>query len=195
MKRICTILTLVFILAVLPQPAMVLAGGYLLEAFGEAIPQEDGYLLVAGLGPADDDWGEILLYIHDAEIYDLHTGLAIEPEDIYGGDSVRVVYEPALNNSGRAVMVYLHAGEIGAADFVVEVSDNIWYSNEGCVFVTSDGKYRIILDENTLLLDDYGYEMSFDEIVPGMEMFVWASFVTASFPGQVVPDKIVLLRD
>jgi len=167
------------------------------ETLGEAIPQEDGFLLVSGIGLTEDAWDEILLYIDEAEVYDLQTGFAVGPADIYEGDTVRVAYKPLDQIAGdfpiaEALEVFIHAGEPGSADFMVVVSDNIWYSDEGCVFVTLDGKYRIVLDEDTLLLDSYGYEMFFEEITAGMEMFVWANFVTASFPGQVIPDKVVL---
>ena len=185
MKRLAVCFALIFAY----MTSSVMAYGHVMETLGEAIPRGDGYLLVSGIGLTEGAFDEVLLYIGDADVYDLLTGFSISPEDIYEGDSVRVVYE-----SDQALEIYLHAGEQDAADFMVVVSDNIWYSEDGCAFVTIDGKYRITLLEDTLLYDAYGYEMSWEEIVPGMEMFVWASFVTASFPGQVVPDKIVILR-
>jgi len=171
-----------------------MAYGYYMEILGEAIPRDDGFLLVSGIGLTEDAWDEVLLYIDEAEIYDLMTGFTIGPEDIYEGDCIRVVYESADADYplARALEIYVHAGEPRAADFMVVVSDNIWYSDEGCVFVTMDGKYRITLTDDTLLFDGHGYEIAYDEIATGMEMFVWAAFVTASFPGQVLPDKIVL---
>ena len=192
MKKTLAILILAIFMACTSFPVM--AYDYYSEILGEAIPREDGLLLVSGIGLTDDAWDEVLLYIDDAEIYDLRTGFAIEPNDIYEGDCIRAVYEPGWDGVSSALIIYVNAGEQDAADFMVVVSDNIWYADEGCVFVTLDGKYRITLEEGTLLLDSYGFEMSWDEIVPGMEMFVWAAFVTASFPGQVVPDKIVLLN-
>ena len=181
-KAIC----LAIILAIIPINTLAYSDFY--ETIGEAIAVEDGYLLVSGIGLTDGAQDEVLLFIGGAEIYDLRTGFPMDPNNIRQGDSLRVAYD----TEGSALEVYVHAGEVGSADFMVVVSGNIWYSDEGCVFVTIDGKYRIILDEDTLLLDSYGYEMSWDEIEPGMEMFVWAAFVTASFPGQVIPDKIVL---
>ena len=88
----------------------------------------------------------------------------------------------------------LSIGDEDAAVFMVVVSDNIWYSDEGCFFITADGKYSVSLEADTLLLDRFGYEITFDDIVPGTEMFVWACFVTASVPGQVFPDKIILIN-
>ena len=184
MKKLCLSLCLAFILATI---SPVVAYGYFMETLGEVIFLEDGSILVSGIGLTEDASDEVVLFIDKAEIFDLRTGFAMDAADICEGDTVRVVYE-----SDYALEIYIHAGEQNAADFMVVVSDNIWYSDEGCVFVTIDGKYRITLSEDTLLFDEYGYEMSFDEIVPGMEMFVWAAIVTASFPGQVVPDKIVL---
>lgn len=160
-----------------------------METLGEVISLEDGFLLVSGIGLTEDAFDEVLLYISEAEVYDLQTGFAISPSDIYEGDCIRAVYEPC----GQAIEIYINVGEPRSADFMVVVSDNIWYSDDGCSFVTLDGKYRITLTEETRLYDSYGYEMSFEEITPGMEMFVWAAIVTASFPGQVIPDKIVLL--
>jgi len=196
MKNLCTLLMLTVFLACMP--SLVMAYDYYHETLGEAIPTEDGLLLVSGISLTENAWDEVLLCIANAEIYDLRSGFVINPNDIYEGDCVRVVY--ALDGVGtghplaQALMVYVHAGEQDAADLMVVVSDNIWYSDEGCVFVTLDGKYRVTLSADILLLDSHGYEISCDEIVPGMEMFVWAAFVTASFPGQVIPDKIVLLE-
>ena len=197
MKKIYTALCIALMLALLP--GSVSAYSCFQEILGEAIPREDGLLFVSGIGLTDDAWNEILLCIKDAEIYNLRTGFKIEAYDIFEGDIVRVVYEADSQlNSGKsfaqAVIIYTHAGEPESADFMVVVSDNIWYSDEGCSFVTTDGKYRVTLTDESLLLDEYGFEISYEEIIPGMEMFVWASFVTASFPGQVIPDKIVLIR-
>ena len=193
-RKICMALCLALIFANVPSP--VKAYGYFLETIGEAIPGGDGFLLVSGIGLTEDSWDEVLLRVEGAEVFDLRTGFALSPQDITEGDTLRVVYEPIQSDypMARALTIYVHAGEADTADFMVVVSDNIWYSNEGCAFVTVDGKYRITLTDDSLLMDKNGYEMSYDEIVPGMEMFVWATFVTASFPGQVIPDKIVLLR-
>ncbi|MCL2400584.1 MAG: hypothetical protein FWC91_12675 [Defluviitaleaceae bacterium] len=199
-KKVCVTVLIMAVLSLSLLPFYsdsVMAYGYFMETLGQAIPQDDGYLYVLGIGLTDDAWDEVLLYIYDAEIYDLRTGFSINSNEIYEGDYVRVVYEPDWTNvdypMAQALVIYVHAGEPNTADFVVAVSDNIWYSSEGCVFVTMDGKYRFTITEDTLLLDRYGHEISFEDIVPGMEMFVWAAFVTASFPGQVIPDKIVLL--
>ena len=160
-----------------------------METLGEAIPQNNGYLHISGIALTDNAFDEILLYIGDAEVYDLRTGFAINKDDILEGDQVRVVYQ-----DDQALEIYVHAGDPTAADFMVVVSDNIWYAEDGCVFVTIDGKYRITLTEETQLFDSFGYDISWDDIEPGMEMFVWAAFLTASFPGQIIPDKIVLIE-
>lgn len=187
MRKFFTALCLAVVLAV--SPSAVLAYGYIMETLGEAILRDDGLLHVVGMGLTDGAADDVLLYIDDAEIYDLRTGFVVTPGHIADGDFIRVVYD-----SDQALEIYTNVGAPDAADFMVVVSGNIWYSDEGCAFVTIDGKYRVNLTAETQLYDGYGYEMSFEEIVPGMEMFVWASFVTASFPGQVIPDKIVLLR-
>jgi len=158
------------------------------ETLGEAISLEGGYLHISGIRLTDDAWDEVFLYIGDAEIFDLRTGFVIGVDEIYEGDTVRVVYL-----EDQALEIYVHAGDPVAADFMVAVSDNIWYSDEACIFVTIDGKYRITITEETLVMDGLGYEISWEEIEPGMEMFVWAAFLTASFPGQIIPDKIVLI--
>ena len=173
----------------------VVAYHYYVETIGEAIPTKDGYLLVSGMGLTDGAYDQVLLCTKEAEIFDLRTGFLIEMQNICEGDCVRVMYDPSLLNYDgitQAMEVFVHAGEIGSADFMVVASENIWYSNGNCSFMTTDGKYRIIIDEETLLLDGLGYEMPWEDIEPGMEMFVWAAVVTASFPGQVIPDKIVL---
>jgi len=175
----------------------VMAYPYYLETYGEAVPRADGLLHVFGVALTDDAWDEVVLDMGHAEVYDLRTGFISTVWDIYEGDAVRAVYEPNYSIDGlplaRAVTVYLHAGEPDAADLRLTVSDNIRYTNEACAFVTPDGKYRVTLTDDTLLLDGYGYQLSFYDIEPGMEMFVWASSVTASFPGQLFPDKVVLL--
>jgi len=166
----------------------VKAYGYM-ETLGEAALQGDGCLFVSGIGLTDGAYDEIYLYIKNAEIYDLRSGFAMTWEEILTGDQVRVVYDEE-----QAFEIYVHTGDSAAADFMVVVSDNIWQEEDGCVFVTADGKYRITLTEETQLFDNFGYEISCDDIEPGMEMFVWAAFLTASFPGQIIPDKIVLLE-
>ena len=186
MKKICHMLCLVFIIMYTSGPVMAYSG--FMEILGEVTLLEEDTILVTGIGLTENARDEVILYTDEAEIYDLKTGFAIKPSDIYEGDCVRVIYE-----ADTALEIYVHAGEQGAADFMVVVSDNIWYSDDSCTFVTIDGKYRITLESGTLLLDEYGYEISAEEIIPGMEMFVWAAFVTASFPGQVIPDKVVLL--
>ena len=178
-------------------PKLAIAYDHYFETLGEAIPTEDGLLLVSGISLTEGSWDEVLLCIEKAEIYDLRSGFAINFNDIYEGDCVRVVYKfdetDISYSAAHALIVYAHVGEQDSADLIIVVSDNIWYSDEGCVFVTLDGKYRVTLSEDTLLLDSNGYDVSYDDIAPGMEMFVWADFVTASFPGQVIPDKIVVL--
>jgi len=166
----------------------VRAYGYM-ETLGEANPQGYGYLHVSGVWLTDGAYDEVSLYVGNAEVYDLRSGFAIGWEEISAGDQIRVVYE-----GEHAFEIYVHAGDPRAADFMVVVSDNIWHEEDGCVFVTIDGKYRITLTEETLLFDSFGYEISWDDIEPGMEMFVWAAFLTASFPGQIMPDKIVLVE-
>jgi len=164
------------------------AYGYM-ETLGEVTPQGDGYLHVSGIGLTDGAFDEILFYAGNAEVYDLRSYFVMSWEEILAGDQVRVVYE-----GDKAFEIYVHAGDSMAADFMVVVSDNIWHEDDGCVFVTIDGKYRITLTEETQLFDSLGYEISWDDIEPGMEMFVWAAFLTASFPGQIIPDKIVLIE-
>jgi len=188
---------MVVFLSCVPGHVTMYAYDQYFETLGEAIPTEDGLLLVSGISLTEDSLDEVLLCIEEADIFDLRSGFAVHAGDIYEGDCVRVVYAldaaDMWHTVAKALMVYVHAGEQDAADLMIVVSDNIWYSDGGCAFVTLDGKYRVTLSEDTVLLDRYGHEISYDEIVPGMEMFVWAAFVTASFPGQVIPDKIVLL--
>ena len=186
MKKIYLALVMATALAFIPMQAA--AVGHYMETLGEAILREDGLLQVTGIGLTENAFDEVLLYFDEADVYDLQTGFAIRPEDIREGDYIRVGYCPA----SVAYEIFVHAGEPGSADFMVMVSDNIWYNDDSCAFVTMDGKYRITLTEETMLLDEYGNSLSYDEISPGLEMFVWASFVTASFPGLVMPDKIVL---
>jgi len=183
MKKLFFPLLIATILLLLP----VRVYGYM-ETLGEAISLEGGYLHISGIRLTDDAWDEVFLYIGDAEIFDLRTGFPIDADEIYEGDTVRVVYA-----DDQAMEIYVHAGDPVAADFMVVVSDNIWYNDDACIFVTIDGKYRITITEDTLIMDGMGYEISWEDIESGMEMFVWAAFLTASFPGQIIPDKIVLI--
>jgi hypothetical protein len=190
MKKIFFVLTL---LLLSPCAAYGAAAPQYLETFGEAVPREDGLLQVSGIALNEGAWDEVLVCTAEAEIFNLLTGLAVT--EIFEGDIVRVLYTEKQNPFASGVSVYLHAGMEGAADFRVTAGDNFWrgYYGEACTFVTPDGKYCLTLNANTLLLDETGRQISIADIRPGMEMFVWAAWITASVPGQVVPDKIVLI--
>ena len=195
MKKSYVALALALLLGALPATALATALAYPPETFGEALLREDGFLQVTGIALTDGAWDEVLLDAEDALVYDLQTGFLAELDDIFEGDMVRVVYEPGRNPWAQAEVIYLNAGEPGSADFKVAVSDNLWHSAEGCSFVTPDGKYRVTLTPDTLLLDSGGSPLALADFQPGMQMFVWATSVTASFPGLVVPDKVVVLED
>jgi len=164
------------------------------ETYGAATPRADGYLQVSGMALTDGAWDDVLLCLQDAWVYDLRTGFAAEPAAITHGDAVRVVYEPAGDAFGTAVWVYLHAGEPDAAGLRVTAGEPVWHTATGCHFMTPDGKYHLRIPPEATLFDAHGAPLSATDIVPGTEMFVWANSLTASFPAQVVPQKIVLLE-
>ena len=171
---------------------------WLPETYGEAFHLQQGYMCVTGIGLTHNAPDDVVMFTENAPVYDLRTGAPMRVTDIRNGDIVRAVYYwDGLTDEAdavfRAAALYVHADATNAADFRTIVSENIFYGEDGCIFVTHDGKYRVVVTADTLLTDGGGSVFTPWDIVPGMDMFVWAAFVTASFPGQLIPDKMVLV--
>jgi hypothetical protein len=161
---------------------------YLHEIYGTIVFSEGGLVRISGeslTGDAD----EVDVYIHEAFIYDLITGYPAWPDHVYEGMAVRCSYEQNLAHG-----LWLNCGEDDAAAFKAVVSDNIHYNGMDCVFLTTDGKYRITLTADTVVIDPYRGVIKTGDIRPGMEMFVWVDMVTASYPAEAYPDRVVLVN-
>jgi hypothetical protein len=191
-------LTALFTALMLMMPVSVQAY-WMPETFG-TVEYFDGEILrVTGMALTEHAMDDLFLYTPEAWIYDLRTGFPGYVTDIEDGVPLRAVYLPRYTGGEDtlvhlAAALYLYAGEPGAADLKVTVSENICYTEDGCTFVTQDGKYRIGLFNDTTLYNSLGARIDAWDILPGMEMFVWSAYVTASFPGQLVPEKIVLIE-
>ena len=152
------------------------------------------------IGDALTDYGlrDAFVAIGDAPVYDLLTGKRACATQIEQNMDIRMAYRVA-NTSGRnepfsAIAVWLNWGYDDAAVFTVAVSENINFDANGTVFLCTDGKYRIVIDAETMVYDPISGLLSPLDIVPGMEFFVWVDMITASTPALVYPDKIVVVR-
>lgn len=169
------------------------------ETFGMVLAVQDDYLHILGEPLTEDGLEEVIVKINHAPVYDLLTGHTVHAENIREGTYIRVAYTPATTHedsppTADAAAVWLHYGEEGAAAFKAVVSENIQYYDDRCTFMTADGKYRVTLTENTLIMDaDDGFYEPFD-IRPGIAMFIWVDMVTASCPAQAYPDKVMLME-
>lgn len=134
---------------------------------------------------------EITLDAKHALVYDLFTGHLVEYWDITPGTPARIAYDL----QGDAIIVWLNYESYGAAALSVIVSDNIQYSSDACVFLSADGKYRVALEEDTIIIDPIKGEMTFADVAPGQEYFLWVDMITASAPSLVYPEKVVLVYE
>ena len=161
------------------------------ETVGRVLSAESGQLHVVGENFLSGAPSDIVVDAVNARVYDLLTGFPTDVSRITAGQSARVAY----NAHGAAQTVWLHYGEDYAAVFSVVVSENIWRDGDTCVFLCSEGKYRVTLSQETVIIDPYLGDMSPQDIAPGQEFFVWVDMITASSPSHVYPEKVVLMND
>ncbi|MCL2362653.1 MAG: hypothetical protein FWC73_12680 [Defluviitaleaceae bacterium] len=138
-------------------------------------------------------WGldDLEIQVGDVPIYDLLTGLPVSVNSILPGIEARVAYTQPKDILPQALTIWLHPNHEDAAVFTVAVSDNIRYGPGYCVFLSTDGKYRVTLTEDTYILDTPYGPISPEDVVPGQAFFVWVDMITASSPALVYPDKVV----
>jgi hypothetical protein len=133
--------------------------------------------------------------IGGAPVYDLITGFRVPAEYIEKDMDIRAVYRVSHNaEPSSAVVVWMNWDEDDAAVFTVVVSENINNGTEGIVFLSADGKYRVALTPETIILDPYNGFLSPEDVTPGTEFFIWVDMITASNPASVYPDKVVVVH-
>ena len=166
------------------------------EIVGTGTLDEDGMLFVEGEMLYGEHWDEVELYVADALVYDLRSGLrttAAALSQEYPHIPIHAVYVPIDEPLGHAVIMYCYADDEGSADFYTVAGENIRYGDGLCVFMTMDGKFRIVIDERTPVFTDSGQPVRAEDIRPGAEMLIWAGSLTASFPGQLTPERVVIM--
>jgi hypothetical protein len=137
---------------------------------------------------------DVYVCVGDAPVYDLTTGFRAFASEIEIGTDIRAAYFAEGAEPFGALIVWLNWDNDDAAGFTVVVSENINFAADGTVFLSADGKYRVAVSPNTLIIDPHTGLLSPEEITPGMEFFVWVDMITASTPALVYPDKVVLVR-
>jgi hypothetical protein len=166
--------------------------GYVVEFNGDIVH-------VVGEPLDESGFSGAFVQLGNAPVYDLRTGFRVPAEAIQKDMDIRMAYRvPQGANSGstepfHAIVAWLNWNEDDAAVFTVEVSENSSYGIEGLVFLSADGKYRIVLTPETLIIDPHYGILSPSEISAGMEFFVWVDILTASTPALVYPEKVVVV--
>ena len=173
------------------------------DILSEAIEETIGYVIFAGGGEVfisgevitGGGLPEVSLLLGDAPVYDLLTGLPLCESDIKPGMGIRAAYfMPCEDGLAPAVAVWMNWDYDEAAVFTVVVSENIRHGFDGAVFLSADGKYRVALTPETVILDYNHKKLIPADILPGMEFFVWVDMITASNPSLVYPEKIVVIE-
>lgn len=168
------------------------------ETIGLVESFDGEHLHVTGEPLTVGGYSDIVINISHAPIFDLLTGhpVPIDCQGFYNnfievGMSVRI----AFTDNMEALAVWLNFDYEEAAAFSVVVSDNIQYGKDYAVFLCMDGKYRITLAVDTIIIDPLHGEITLADVIPGQEYFVWVDMITASSPAQVYPNKVVLIND
>jgi len=161
------------------------------ETIGTIIVNDCGCLHISGEALTHNALGEVIITVGDAPIYSLLSGLPIPLNSIKPGMEARIAYIDKPEGLPQAIAIWLHPNHADAAVFTTTVSDNIQYGPGYCVFLSADGKYRITLDDDTLILDSNNKQITPEDIGPGQSFFIWVDMVTASSPALVYPDKVV----
>jgi len=161
------------------------------ETIGSVVDIDGISLHVEGEPLTAEGHTDIIVNIGGAKIYDLQTGFPVDVGYIEKGMSVRIAYD----TSKTALAVWLNCVYEDSAVFSVVVSDNIQYGYDNCVFLCTDGKYRVTLSPETVIIDPHCGALSPADILPGQELFLWVDMITASSPSLVYPDKVVLIND
>ena len=189
MRKLVSMLFLALYLTILTASGMYISEA-ISETIGSVVDFAGDGLHIVGEPLTAAGHSDIIVDISDARIYDLRTGFPVGADFIKKDMSVRVAYD----TSKTALAVWLNCDDEDSAVFSVVVSDNIQYGHDSSVFLCTDGKYRVTLSPETIIVDPYG-ELSPADILPGQEFFLWVDMITASSPSLVYPDKVVLIND
>ena len=164
------------------------------ETIGYAAEFDGSRLRIIGEPLTDSGLEDVVIYVGAAPIYDLLTGFPADIGAINEDMSVRAVYSVGGYEPFDALAVWLNWDYDDAAVFTVMVSGSISYGEDHCIFLCSDGKFRVTLAPDTVIIDPYYGFLSPGDVKPGQEFFIWVDMVTASTPALVYPDQVVLVR-
>ena len=166
------------------------------ETIGVVINLTEDILYIEGEPITSYGAHKVAVDISSTPIYDLLTGFPVTKQVIYNDMSVRIAYEISPSGKKNALVVWLNCGYEDSAVFTVVVSDNIQYGSDHCVFLCVDGKYRVTITPQTVIMNpNYNGEIFPFDIYPGQELFIWVDMITASSPSIVYPDKVVVIND
>jgi len=164
------------------------------ETMGVIVSHQDNFLHVIGEPLTESALDDVVIIVGDAPIYDMLTGFPVDISAIIEGMYARIAYYQQPSEPHMALAIWLNYCHKDAAVFAVAVSENIQYIDDSCIFLSVDGKFRIVLAPDTAIIDPcHGYIKPTD-IYPGQKMFVWVDMVTASSPALAYPDKVVLIH-
>jgi len=164
------------------------------ETIGYVIGRDGDYIHIVGDLLSEVGLDDVIIDIKGSHIYDLLTGFPISSQDIHIGTSIRVIYRISQEEPFNALTVWINWDSPNSAVFSVEVSLNIQYGNDSCAFLSADGKYLIMISEDTTVWCPFRGEISPLDIVFGQELFIWVDMITASTPALVYPDMVVLME-
>jgi len=196
MKKITLCLVTLVVLFCSQDLTVLAAGDNVDETIGYVTRVDGGKIYISGEAITSDGLPDVVVDLGDAPIYDLLTGLPMLAHEINADMGIRAAYGAAAEGKPRpAVVVWMNWDYDNAAVFTVVVSENVHYGTDGVVFLSADGKYRVALTPEIVILDDRHNELYPSDIKPGMEFFVWVDMITASNPALVYPDKVVLISN
>ena len=178
--------------------ALILTTSESICAGSETIGYIEGFdgenIHIVGEAITSDAYEDVIVNINNAPVYDLLTGFRVGANTIREGMSARASYITGWNEPYDALAVWLNWDSNAAAVFSVAVSGNIHYGEDSCVFISNNGKYRVTISPETVIICPQYGRLTHMDILPGQEFFVWVDMITASNPAEVYPDKIVLIE-
>jgi len=164
------------------------------ETIGYVINRDGDYIHIVGDLLSEVGFEDVIIDVNGSFIYDLLTGFPISSQDIHIGTSIRAIYRISQEEPFDALTVWLNWDSPDSAVFSAEVSLNIQYGNNSCAFLSADGKYLVMLSEDTIVVCPFRGEISPLDITFGQELFIWVDMITASTPAIVYPDMVVLME-
>lgn len=195
-KFTITFCTLLFTIFISHLTVNATSGIYTIgETIGYVQSVEGNKIHITGEAITAHGYENVIIDTGTAPIYDLETGLSFNLSDVYVGMAVRAAYISVNKEPFEALAIWLNWDNNNAAVFSAMVSENIQNVDDSCVFLSSDGRYRITLSSETIIICPTNGNLSPFDIVPGHEFFVWVDMITASSPAKVFPDKVVLLSE